>query len=341
MASTFDEIELLKALFAAATGTSDPVAATDPDAPWLDFLTRLCAVTHADAAAVQLILKSGKTHHWHIGALNLPDPVTLQSMRSDRVYSQVDLPGVAKGTPPFRAVKCAMRTAGHVCVTLSHGQQDFRAIVGSQLSALTPYLGQAMTTWLRLRDERAQATQNQTMCDRLGLGTIVFNASKSIINLSPTARHLIETSPCFGTVSKGWLTLTEPDSTQAFNAAFMAATGNAEAKVPVKFASDPTLHLFLSQGIWQGEPVISGILRRAPSAGSLSVQTLADYFGLSRSEASLAALLCDGRSLKEAASDLGWTIETTRSCSKKIFARMDVTGQTGVLRAMLNSPIWL
>lgn len=207
MASTFDEIELLKALFAAATGTSDPVDATDPDTPWLDFLTRLCAVTHADAAAVQLILKSGKTHHWHIGALNAPDPVTLQSMRSDRVYSQVDLPGAAKDMPPFRAVKCAVRTAGHVCVTLSHGQQDFRAIVGSQLSALAPYLGQAMTTWLRLQDERAQAMQNQILCDRLGVGTIVFNTSKSIVDLSPTARNLIEASPGFGPVANGWLTL--------------------------------------------------------------------------------------------------------------------------------------
>ncbi|MBT3140032.1 hypothetical protein DS909_08455 [Phaeobacter gallaeciensis] len=341
MASTFDEIELLKALFSASSETSDPSEPTGPDVPWVGFLTRLCAVTHADAAAVQLVLKSGKTHHWHIGTLDMPSPVTLQSMRSDRVYSQIDLPGAAKDMRALRTVKCAVRSVGHVCVTLGHGQQDFRAIVGAQLSALTPYLGQAMTTWLMLHDARAQAAQNQALCDRLGVGTIVFNASKSIVDLSPTARDLIEASPCFGTVANGWLTIMDPDSAQAFNAAFTAVTGNAEAKVPVKFASDPTLHLLLSQGNWQGEPVISGILRRAPSAGSLSVQTLADYFGLSRSEASLAALLCDGRSLKEAASELGWTIETTRSCSKKIFARMDVTGQTGVLREMLNSPIWL
>ena len=81
--------------------------------------------------------------------------------------------------------------------------------------------------------------------------------------------------------------------------------------------------------------------RQAPRARDLPVGRIAAVFGLSRSEARLAALLCDGFSLAQAAAELGWTVETARSCSKQVFARMGVGGQTGVLRRMLASAVWI
>jgi uncharacterized protein YcnI len=51
--------------------------------------------------------------------------------------------------------------------------------------------------------------------------------------------------------------------------------------------------------------------------------------------------LGDGFSLAQAAAELGWTVETARSCSKQVFARMGVGGQTGVLRRMLASAVWI
>jgi hypothetical protein len=51
--------------------------------------------------------------------------------------------------------------------------------------------------------------------------------------------------------------------------------------------------------------------------------------------------LGDGFSLAQAAAELGWTVETARSCSKQVIARMGVSGQTGVLRRMLASAVWI
>ena len=67
---------------------------------------------------------------------------------------------------------------------------------------------------------------------------------------------------------------------------------------------------------------------------------LADALGLSRSEARLAAQLGDGLRLKEAATQLGWTEETVRSCSKTIYAKMGVQGQAGLLRQLHGAGLW-
>jgi DNA-binding CsgD family transcriptional regulator len=76
-------------------------------------------------------------------------------------------------------------------------------------------------------------------------------------------------------------------------------------------------------------------------ARNLPLTRIMATFDLSRSEARLAATLCDGLSLSAAAQTLGWTTETARSNSKLLFARMGVNGQPGVVRAMQSSAIWL
>ncbi|NDW59809.1 hypothetical protein G0P98_25300, partial [Yangia sp. PrR004] len=103
----------------------------------------------------------------------------------------------------------------------------------------------------------------------------------------------------------------------------------------------PRLDLALTREMLAGSPQLVGRLRRGLSARGLPPERLAAAFGLSRSEARLTACLCDGLSLTEAAEVLGWTPETARSTSKQIYARMGVSGQTGVVRRVLESAVWL
>jgi DNA-binding NarL/FixJ family response regulator len=103
----------------------------------------------------------------------------------------------------------------------------------------------------------------------------------------------------------------------------------------------PSIHITLAQDIWCREPAITALLRGAPSARTLPTNTVAETLRISLSEARLAVLLCDGHSLASAATEIGWTIETARSCSKQIFARTGTYGQTNLVRKMLNSSMWL
>ena len=90
----------------------------------------------------------------------------------------------------------------------------------------------------------------------------------------------------------------------------------------------------------EGERGVIGMLRTTPLATEKRPEEIAAHLKLSRSEARLAALLVDGMTLKSAAVQLGWTEETTRSASKKIFARMDVSGQPELIRRVHGGSLW-
>ena len=98
--------------------------------------------------------------------------------------------------------------------------------------------------------------------------------------------------------------------------------------------------MLLTQIEHDNAPAILGRLRTRPQCALISAQVVAHHFGVSTSEARLAILICDGHSLKAAAAVLGWTEETTRTCSKSLFARMGVSGQPDLVRRILNSSVW-
>ena len=62
---------------------------------------------------------------------------------------------------------------------------------------------------------------------------------------------------------------------------------------------------------------------------------------ITRSEARFALKLADGLSIAEAAETLGLTLETARNYSKQIYSKMDLRGQTDLIRVLENSVIRL
>lgn len=64
-------------------------------------------------------------------------------------------------------------------------------------------------------------------------------------------------------------------------------------------------------------------------------------FGLSSAEGRLLEKLVSGRSVKQAASDLGITGDTARSYLKVIFQKTDTHRQTDLVRLVLSSPVWI
>jgi DNA-binding CsgD family transcriptional regulator len=66
-------------------------------------------------------------------------------------------------------------------------------------------------------------------------------------------------------------------------------------------------------------------------------ERLCRLFKLSTSEARLALALARGLSLVEAAQELALTIETTRTYSKKVYAKVGVRGQADLVRVIHRS----
>jgi DNA-binding CsgD family transcriptional regulator len=67
------------------------------------------------------------------------------------------------------------------------------------------------------------------------------------------------------------------------------------------------------------------------------VETVRKLFDLTRKEAQLAMCLTNGRSLREAATDLGITLNTARAHLRSIFAKTGIDRQARLVRAILRS----
>lgn len=339
MSIPVETANLLKALFAAALPAA-PIAGHQD--PWRAFLLQLCAAAHADAAMLILDAARGAAGRvWMTGPKPLLGPEHLPAMRHDRVYSQIDLPGIPAGAAPLRAVKSALGPGEAAVLCIQRQGRDFRAVDAVLLTSLAPFLGQALQSWRALAEDRARADLHVDLTRNLGAGAIVFTATGLIAEISDVARERLKTANDIRLLPQGRLDLASGDKAQALRDA-IAATLRPRAKtVALELSTDPPFGLLLAPGNWAGQPAAIGYLRQTLDANALPPEIWAQSLGLRQSEARLAALLCDGASLKEAAAQLGWTIETARSASKQIFARTGVTGQPALIAKMLNSPVWL
>ena len=68
------------------------------------------------------------------------------------------------------------------------------------------------------------------------------------------------------------------------------------------------------------------------------IDSLADLYGLTPSEAKLAWLLVGGRSRSEAAEQLGITGETARTVLKRVLGKTETRSQTDLVRLLLSGP---
>ncbi|OSP54086.1 hypothetical protein [Pseudoruegeria sp. SK021] len=336
------EEEIVAALFAAAMGG----AGSGPGSgSWDGFLALLAQITRAETALMQLSWSGSRRHVWQSGVPwgGLGEDV-VERMRSGRVYSQIDLPGADAGAgsaaQPRRALLLRIEGAGRVLIALRRSGSDFHAIDGRQLSNLTPYFGPALNGWRQLCRDRAQAALDRQICGDLGAGWILFSASGQVLEVADGLVARLQTVAGIGLSADGWLSLPAP-AAQALRRALVALARPGAAAQWIVLSPDPLVQLLLEPRHPTGDPLLVGRLRHGLSARAQAPERLSAAFGISRSEARLAARLCDGLSLSEAAAELGWTVETARSASKQLFARMGVRGQTGVVRQVLASAVWL
>lgn len=331
-----DETELLDALMVAATGYAR--AGNGGDGPvdgWPAFLSLLARTIQAESLSLQLIPAEGTGHLWQHGpVVRLPDPADVARMRLDRVYAQVDLPGTAPPCP-LRALRSALPGGGHLLLWAASSGADFRAIDTVRISGLARGLARALASWQALRTERARAALDRCGAQSLGLGWLVLSPAGRVLALADPA---LLAPAGLRLRADGWLDIPDSETAAALQAALVQAQVQDHV-VPVA-TRDPALHLSVGRCSHAGGPALLLWLRWRRPLGDLPPDVVARTFRLSRSEARLAARIADGQTLAEAAAVLGWTVETARSCSKQLFARMGVGGQIGVALALQTPPWW-
>lgn len=327
MAGFDDQTELIKALFASAS-SSGPVDA------WSEFLSVLRSITQADGAV--LCIDADKPAVFGTGPTVETDLRT--RLRVDRVYDQDTLPYFEWRHGYLRAVKVRIDQTSTASLWITRGRhnKDFRSIDGQILSALTPFLGQAAATWQSLETERSRAALMSKVAECSGIGWIIFERSGLIRDYSETVAKWSEEHG-LRLADRRRLELVADEAAQSFRTAFQGILAGSPREVAV-LGVEPLVELILSQS--QDHSVL-GSFRFATPASVVPSELVAAHFSISKSEARLAVQLCDGANIKEAAANLGWTEETTRSTTKAIFARLGISGQPALVRRMMGSGLWL
>ncbi len=319
-----DQTSLIQSLFSASTSGT-----------WQEFLTPLRDLTQADGVMLLFQPARGTARIWANGAGCEALQPLLPSLRFDRVYGQEDLTGAQPFDGFFRLAKVRAGTndTATLCIGREPHRRDFRSPDRQFLTTVIPFLGQSLTTWSQLNKQRTEAAQSDSMIAHLGAAWIRTDFSGNILSMSPNAPDLrIFTN--MRLADRLRLEFADPEVALRFRTAFAACAGQGTPAVVYSAVSDTELSL---QRTEDNEVLIQ--IREAPEHATLRPEGFAEHFGLNRNEARLAALICDGHSLKAAAAALGWTNETTRSYSKSIFARMGVQGQTSLLRRVLSSGV--
>lgn len=319
------ETEVMRLLYAAAQEAEG----------FRPFLAALAALTHARGAVLRI--EAAGTHRFETGlAADLPPPEVLRRMRRERVYAQDELDHPA----PIRLLRAGARAEAQAWLALGHPLRAFRAADGAQLDRLAPHLGPAVESWLALGQERARARQSAATGAALGAGWLWLDAGGRLVEADAAARTLLGPQ-----APAGRLELDDPLVARALRGALDRAVTGAGPPEVLTLRRHPRLQLALLPGLASPAPgleaVLRGLLRAEPLAAHLDAAALAASLDLSRSETRLAVLLCDGHSLAEAAARLGWTQETARSCSKRIFARTGTRGQSDLIRRLLTGADWL
>lgn len=349
--SRSDETDILASLHA---GPLDP-------SPWQTFLERLRKRLGAEQVALVIRAPGANLQDWFAGhaprsgaqarvveLFGPADPLGLRHLRVERIYALGDIvdPGdpvqvgivrdllMPAGENHLRMLRVTEPGGAMAWLRVSRAGGDFSAAVASILSSLAPHLAIALRSFVWA----AQVRRRAALCERVerlaGLGWITFDPAGPVLDLSAGAREMLGQVPGLRPVAGERLGLPDAASARALVQGLEAAAAGQGSALMLGLRPRIELRLLPHEG---REPGLTGLLRleNRPEPEAM-VTPLIGLYGLSRSEARLAAHLAAGASLAEAAKALSLTVETARTYSKRLFDKTGARGQPDLVRHVLT-----
>ena len=344
---------------------------------WSTFLSRLRRRTRADYAGLVFRpadapmteateLFAGRptpvaaNRHYFEEAYRF-DPLPYHRLRPERVYGLDELLDAddplhgrfrreyleAAGINHMRVMRIVEPGGFSGWLSLSREKSDFGAGDGAVLAGLARHLGLALRSFAAIERERIRSGIAEDAMRRLNFGWMMLAADSHLIDLDANAERILQHSQALRRTPGGRLLPTLPAADRALIAACRAFAADPLAQPrAIHLADDPWMDmLVLPIGAralgGTAKPVLVAYVHGDPRASAQRREQLGELFGLSGSEAGLALALSRGRSIAEAAAELGLTVETARNYSKRIYAKTGTRGQADLVRLILASVVAL
>ena len=236
-------------------------------------------------------------------------------------------------------------------LTRGRSAGNFTASEKRFVEYLVPHFDIAMRTHAALDVTKMERAIYADAMDHLTLATVILDASGHVIHMNSLAREILHRQDGI-TLTNDSLALTHPADAQrlrdAISRAITAGRGAKPGIVEVLRARRPSGagHYGMmirpaagsevdAQSVTPAVAVFISV-EEGPSTPA-PVETIRKLFELTHKEAQLALCLANGRSLQEAAGDLGITLNTARAHLRSTFSKTGIDRQARLVRAILRS----
>ena len=223
------------------------------------------------------------------------------------------------------------------------------------LRILLPHLQRSFRIGNMLADLQLERDMLSKTLDKLPQGALVINELGYPIFMNESAQQMLARQDGFALDRQGKLQVTNRaaavelqqmihSASQRFDALKQDCGGVMQIERPSGLRAYSLmiapLNLELSQLNYQQAAAM--IFITDPEAQSAApAEVLQNLYGLTPAEAKLAALLAQGKSLTEAATELHVTQNTARTHLKHVFQKTGVNRQSELVKLILNSPVVL
>lgn len=212
------------------------------------------------------------------------------------------------------------------------------------LQAVVPHLRRALRIHQRLVATDLKAKAASDALDRMRMGVILLGERGTLVGVNRAAREILGESDGLW-MDRGELTAATGVATNALRrfianaiakrAQLVAVCGGAlllprrSGRRPLEASVVPTHIAALDEGRGAACAIVFVVDPELELAAGESL--LSDLHGLSRAEARLARLLASGRTLTEAAAEMGISLNTVRTQLKALFRKTETARQTDLV----------
>ncbi|MDB5724935.1 MAG: hypothetical protein JWQ16_1689 [Novosphingobium sp.] len=247
------------------------------------------------------------------------------------------------GMNVLHIVRVEERGGTSAWLTVSRKTGAFAPAADALLADLVPYLRAAIAAEIALERERTSARVAGEAIRRMNFGWITLDAAGKVLDADSHGANLLDSAGVLLRGRGGRLAARDPQVNREIAAAVLHLAGGGISRPrAIVLSREPWLDMLLvpanvPPGTAGQAPALVAYVHSDSWSSADRCEQLGQLFDLIPCEARLALALSRGMSIAEAAVELGLTVESARTYSKRIYAKTAARGQVDLVRFIHRS----
>ena len=345
------------------------------DPPWSSFIGRLRRRVKADYASLifrPLRVEAPQNRIVHIASgrqsppilaqlyrdsLYKSDPLPYHDMTDGRVYALAEL--LHTGDPQhdayrrrllepsgmniLRMMRVVEASGVSAWLSVSRVRLEFGAETNALMAELAPYLRATLKSYVMLERTRMTSSLANEAVRRMNFGWLTLDAEGRILEADPLGEKMLAESQVLRRGRGGKLAAREAGVSRDIVAAAKAlVTARQALPRPIVLSREPWVDMLMMKATvgttaTRPAPTLVAYIHCDQWSSEDRCEQLRQLFDLTPRQASVALALSRGMTITEAAQELGLSVESVRTYSKRIYLKTGARGQADLVRFIHRS----